>query len=80
MTDKIADLEEIAKRLKGILEAAYPSQKGKLGRPRANLRLIAKGILHVVVEGIRWRALPRGFGAKSTVHKYFLELAGSGVF
>ena len=34
----------------------------------------------MLVEGIRWRALPWRFGAKSTVHKYFLELAGSGAF
>ena len=57
----------------------YP--KGKQGgRPRADARRLLDGILYVLRTGCQWKEAPRGFGAPSTLHKYFQEWTRKGVF
>jgi transposase len=40
---------------------------------RTDQREILNAILYVLATGCQWRALPRDFPAKSTVHDYFVE-------
>jgi transposase len=40
---------------------------------RVNRREVLNAVLYVLTTGCQWRALPRDFPAKSTVHDYFVE-------
>ena len=65
-----------------ILEPLLPkySQSSKGGRPRANLRGVASGILYLLRTGCQWKALPPQFGSPSTVHRYFQEWTRQGIW
>ena len=39
-----------------------------------------EGIVFVLRTGIQWKALPKTFGASSSVHKYFQEWRKAGFF
>ena len=52
----------------------------KTGRPRVKLRNVADGIFYVLRTGCQWKAVPREFGAGSTIHDYFQSWVNSGVF
>jgi transposase len=39
-----------------------------------------EGIFYVLRTGIQWKALPKTYGAASSVHSYFSEWAAAGVF
>jgi transposase len=54
------------------------SPKG--GRPPAPKRQMLRGIFWILDNGAKWKDLPREFGAKSTVHDWFLRWAKAGVF
>jgi transposase len=54
------------------------SPKG--GRPRMDKRLALRGIFWILDNGAKWKDLPRQFGAKSSVHDYFLTWTRAGVF
>ena len=54
--------------------------KPKGGRPRASGRLCMDGIFYELRTGCQWKALPRCFGAASTVHDRFQEWRAAGVF
>jgi transposase len=54
------------------------SPKG--GRPPAPERQMLQGIFWILDNGAKWKDLPRQFGAKSTVHDWFLRWAKAGVF
>ena len=57
----------------------YSSQRG--GRPRLQQRRpIADGIFYKLRTGCQWNAIPRVFGASSTIHNYFQEWVEIGVF
>lgn len=57
----------------------YASPKG--GRPRLQKRRpIADGIFYKLRTGCQWNAVPRVFGASSTIHNYFQEWVELGVF
>lgn len=45
----------------------------KPGRPRRDDRMIFNGLIWLARTGRQWAALPREFGAKSTVHERFTE-------
>jgi transposase len=70
--------DELWDRIRYLLPEYPKSPKG--GRPRANLRNAADGIFYVLRTGCQWKALPREFGAPSTVHDYFQAWVRSGVF
>lgn len=50
----------------------------KPGRPRHDDRQILNGVLWIARTGSQWHALPRIFGAKSTVHARFQEWVDQG--
>ena len=52
----------------------------KPGRPRTNDRPIFDGLIWLDRTGSQWAALPRAFGAKSTVHDRFQEWVAHGCF
>src|SRR5438045_7436778 len=43
----------------------------RIGRPRADLREVANGILYLVRTGCQWRLLPKCFPPWSTVHTWY---------
>ena len=50
------------------------------GRPPADKRLVLQGIFWVLDNGAKWKDLPRRFGSKSTVHRWFRKWVQAGVF
>lgn len=50
------------------------------GRPHADLRRIFAGILYFVRSGCQWDLVPRVYGARSTLEKYFSKWVIAGVF
>ncbi len=50
------------------------------GRPAMNKRLALRDSLQVLDNEARWKDLPRHFGSKSSVHKYFTLWTRAGVF
>jgi len=54
------------------------SPKG--GRPPADKRRTLRGIFWMLDNGAKWKDLPREFGSKSTVHRWFAKWVAEGVF
>ncbi len=54
------------------------SPKG--GRPTADKRKVMRGIFWMLDNGAKWKDLPRKFGSKSTVHRWFQTWTRDGVF
>lgn len=52
----------------------------KGGRPPMDKRQALRGIFWILDNGAKWKDLPRQFGAKSAVHKYFTAWVKAGVF
>ena len=50
------------------------------GRPCANKRKVIRGIFWILDNGAKWKDLPRRFGTKSTVHRWFQTWVRDGVF
>ena len=69
-----AQLDWLAQRVPD----AVVSPKG--GRPAMDKRKALRGVFWVLDNGAKWKDLPREFGAKSAVHKYFTTWVRSGVF
>jgi transposase len=73
--------DELWIRMESLLPdlPVYASPKG--GRPRLQKRRpIADGIFYKMRTGCQWNAIPRVFGASSTIHHYFQEWVELGVF
>ncbi len=70
--------EALWQRVEPLLPGEGPKPKG--GRPRASARQCMDGIFYVLRTGCQWKALPRCFGAASTVHDRFQEWRAAGVF
>ena len=49
------------------------------GRPTADKRRIVRGIFWILDNGAKWKDLPRRFGSKSTVHRWFQKWTREGV-
>ena len=64
--------------LQPLLVITKPRKKP--GRPRKDDRPIFDGLIWLARTGSQWDALPRAFGAKSTVHARFLEWVDHGCF
>ena len=69
-----AQLDWLAERVPD----APVSPKG--GRPAMDKRQALRGIFWILDNGAKWKDLPRQFGSKSSVHKYFTTWVKSGVF
>ncbi len=54
------------------------SPKG--GCPPADPRKVIRGIFWILDNGAKWKDLPRRFGSKSTVHRWFQRWVNDGVF
>lgn len=65
-------------RIEPLLPAERLHPKG--GRPWTPARQCMDGIFYVLRTGCQWKALPRGFGAPSTVHLRFQLWQAAGVF
>jgi transposase len=50
------------------------------GRPTADKRDVIRGIFWMLDNGAKWKDLPRRFGPKSTVHRWFKKWVEDGVF
>ena len=50
------------------------------GRPPAEKRKTLRGIFRMLDNGAKWKNLPRRFGPKSTVHRWFQHWTREGVF
>ena len=61
-------------------ELIIQKTRKKPGRPRMPDRPIFNGLIHLARTGGQWAALPREFGAKSTVFDRFTEWVQHGVF
>jgi transposase len=72
LTDE--QLEWLAER---VPEAAV-SAKG--GRPATDKRMALRGIFWILDNGAKWKDLPRRFGSKSAVHRWFTLWVRAGVF
>ena len=57
-----------------------PVKSPKGGRPPANKRRVVRGIFWMLDNGAKWKDLPRRFGSKSTVHRWFQTWVRDGVF
>ena len=57
-----------------------PKSKKKLGRHREDDLKILSGIFYVLRTSYQWKALPRCYGAPSTVHDRFQEWRKDGLF
>ena len=54
------------------------SPKG--GRPPLDKRKAVQGVFWILDNGAKWKDLPREFGSKSAVHRYFQKWVQDGVF
>jgi transposase len=50
------------------------------GRPATDKRRALRGIFWILDNGAKWKDLPRKFGSKSAVHRWFQEWVHAGVF
>ena len=57
-----------------------PKPKKKAGRPRMAERQAMSAVFYLLHTGCQWNALPRSFGAYSTVHGHFKAWRDAGVF
>ena len=68
-------------QLDWLLERIPDSPKSpKGGRPAADKRKVVQGIFWMLDNGAKWKDLPRRFGSKSTVHRWFAKWVREGVF
>lgn len=70
--------EELWARLEPLLPRYRTSRRG--GRPRADLKQVARGVFYVLRTGCQWKAVPCEYGSGSTLHRYFQEWTSRGVF
>jgi transposase len=57
-----------------------PSRSPLGGRPVVDKRKVVAGIFWILDNGAKWKDLPREFGSKSTVHRWFKNWVKAGVF
>ena len=50
------------------------------GRPAIDKRMALRGIFWILDNGAKWKDLPRRFGSKSAVHRWFTHWVREGVF
>jgi transposase len=65
-----------------ILESLIPDHEAspKGGRPPISKRKALAGIFWILDNGAKWKDLPRRYGSKSSVHRWFLQWVKAGVF
>ena len=78
--------EELWERVKDFIpqrkrkeNKTYQRRPGA-GRKPIPPRQVLEGIFYVLRTGIQWKALPKEYGAASSIHQYFSEWAEAGFF
>lgn len=81
---------EVSDELWDVVDPLIPDRKRKPkkrykrkaggGRKPLDPRRVFEGIVFVLRTGIQWKALPKDYGASSSVHQYFQEWEAAGVF
>jgi putative transposase len=69
--------DELWERIRPILEEFWARKK--TGRPPANWRTVINGIIFRMRSGCQWDQLPKCYGSKSTVHRWFQRWNKAGV-
>lgn len=64
--------------LESLVPDFEPNPKG--GRPPIKKRQAIAGIFWILDNGAKWKDLPKRFGSKSSVHRWFLRWVKEGVF
>jgi transposase len=54
-----------------LIEPHLPPAKPGGNKRRVNLREVTNGLMYLLSTGCQWRALPKDFPPRSTVHGYF---------
>ena len=68
-------------QLNWLVERIPDPPKNPLGgRPCVDKRKVIRGIFWILDNGAKWKDLPRRFGTKSTVHRWFQTWVRKGVF
>jgi len=70
--------DKIPKRKR--IEGKEYKRKAGGGRKPLEPRKVLAGIFYVLRTGCQWKALPREYGAASSVHQYFMEWTEAGFF
>src|SRR4051812_22921438 len=65
-------------RIEPLLPKRRKHKKG--GRPTLPWRLVLDGIFFVLRTGCQWKAVPKGFGSGSSLHRYFQALVRRRLF
>jgi transposase len=60
-----------------VIEPRLPDLGGK---PRVDDRRVISGILHRFREGLRWRAVPRAYGPRTTLYNRFNRWSKRGLW
>lgn len=78
--------DEFWEAIKGLIpdrkrdpNKTYKCASGR-GRKPLNKRRVLEGILYVLRNGCLWKAVPKEYGAASSIHQYFQEWLATGVF
>jgi transposase len=61
-----------------LVEPHLPPARQRSRFASPDRRSVLNAILYVLSTGCQWRALPKDFPAKSTVHDYFVDWHGDG--
>ena len=73
MTEIIAEhmWEKVEPIVKKVREEKEKQKRTKRGRPRSDEKKAFRGIVYILRTGSQWTELPKEYGSKSTVHRYF---------
>jgi putative transposase len=69
----------VSEKLVQAIENIIPKKSSKVGRPRKPLSDIINGIIFVLKTGCQWAHIPRIYGARSTIHGYFIRWSRMGI-
>ena len=55
-----------------LIKPLMPPAKRCGRRRKVDIREVVNGLMYILSTGCQWRALPKDFPARSTVHRYFM--------
>ncbi len=58
----------------------FPSERGRVGRPAKNNRIMVNGILWILRTGSPWRDLPKCYGPWQSVYTRFSRWTKQGIW